>query len=167
MATQFEKEFVNRVGRLSRQLDIGESAGRIWGILLVRNKPLTQQEIVKESVYSLSLVSPLLHSLQRFGMVSIAGKQGKKRLYSPTISFIEFFEHAMRELMERDVKPMVELLSSNLADVKEQDIKQRFKRLISEYQGTKESLDLFLKMLAAQKHASEKRLRLSIAKKTP
>ena len=91
MANGFEKEFMNRISRICKQWGFGEPAGRIWGLLLLKNKPLTQKEIVEESGYSLSLVSPNLNILQKFGMVSIIGKQGKKRLYLSPTSFIESF----------------------------------------------------------------------------
>jgi len=165
MANGFEKEFMNRISRVCKQWGFGEPAGRIWGLLLLKNKPLTQKEIVEESGYSLSLVSPNLNILQKFGMVSIIGKQGKKRLYCSTTSFIETFERALRDLMEKDVKPLISLLSSSMAEVKDKKIKKRFNILINEYKETNRFLNIFLRILSTRKTFSVTKLREYLAQK--
>ena len=165
MANGFEKEFMNRISRICKQWGFGEPAGRIWGLLLLKNKPLTQKEIVEESGYSLSLISPNLNILQKFGMVSIVGKQGKKRLYLSTTSFIESFERALKDLMEKDVKPLISLLSSSMAEVKDKKIKKRFNILINEYKETNRFLNIFLRILSTRKTFSVTKLREYLAQK--
>jgi DNA-binding transcriptional regulator GbsR (MarR family) len=98
-------------------------------------------------------------------MVSIVGKQGKKRLYLSTTSFIESFERALKDLMEKDIKPLISLLSSSMAEVKDKKVKKRFNTLINEYKETNKFLNIFLRLLSARKTFSVSKLKGYLAQK--
>jgi len=67
--------------------------------------------------------------------------------------------------MEKDVKPLISLLSSSMAEVKDKKIKKRFNMLINEYKETNKFLNIFLRLLSARKTFSVGKLKEYIAQK--
>ncbi len=74
-------EFMTMLSRIGKQWGLGEPTGRIWGLLLFENKPLSQKEIAKECKYSLSLVSPSLSFLEKIGLIGSTTKCKKNTSY--------------------------------------------------------------------------------------
>ncbi len=165
MYQSFEDEFISRFSRLSKQINLDETSGRIWGILLVKNRPMTQKEVAEESGYSLSLVSPTLRNLEAYGLVSIVGRNGKSKLYASASSFTDSLEKALRDFMDRDVKPLIDLLSSSIENVKENEVRQRFSRLVKEYEETRHFLNIFLKILSSRRSLSIEGIKERISRK--
>ena len=74
-----EREFIDRMGRISKRWGIGEPAGRVWGALLFADASLSQRDIALKTGYSLSLVSPSLTILEKYDMIrSVRGKSKEK-----------------------------------------------------------------------------------------
>ena len=46
--TKNEKDFIDRIGKLSKQWGLGEPTGRVWATLLFANSTLSQKEIAKK-----------------------------------------------------------------------------------------------------------------------
>ena len=57
-------EFNHRLGKVGKQWGLGESAGKIWGTLLLIGRPLTQNEIAEHYGSSPGLVSGNLNVLR-------------------------------------------------------------------------------------------------------
>ncbi|MDP2907137.1 MAG: hypothetical protein Q8O03_04310 [Nanoarchaeota archaeon] len=164
MERKFRDEFINRVGRIGKQWGLGEPAGRIWGILLFNARPLTQKEIAKQCDYSLSLVSPSLRILENLGVVIVVGKKDKEKQYEVFASFIGSFERLITNFMEVDVKPIIELLSSEVDKIEDKAVKERIEMLIKDYKKMGLMLAFFSKLLATKKSLSVQNLKKFIEK---
>ena len=150
--TKVEKNFIDKIGKISKQWGLGEPAGRVWATLLFADSPLSQREIAEKTDYSLSLVSPSLKILEKLNMVrSIRGKS-KEKLYELAVSFIEAFNELVKRFLEQDIKPLIETLK----EVKEVDNTNKMKRLIQEYKRLEMYLTLFTKLMLMKKVTVEK-----------
>lgn len=147
MENRFRKEFIRRSGRITKKWGLGEPVGKIWGLLLFENRPLTQKEIAKQLDCSLSLVSPNLTLMENLNLVSIIGKNGREKQYGAVPSFITTFEKVMKNFITKEVDPLVNLLESNISSIKEEGTKNRFNNMLEEYKNAGESIKLISKFI--------------------
>ena len=151
MKPDFKTEFLNKVSKIGKQWGLGASAGRVWGVLLFNSNPLTQKEIAKQSSYSPGLVSQSLKVLEQMSMLSVVGNKGKERLYGAAVSFIDSFDKVLRNFVEQDVAPIIQVLESNLDQVNDPEVKNSLKLLITDQKKINILLDFFSKVLVANK----------------
>ncbi len=152
---EIKNRFVNHVALIGKQWGLGEPAGRVWGLLLFENRSLTQSEIAEECNYSLSLVSPSLTILEKWGLIAAVEKRGRERLYKATMSFLEAFEKILRNFMEFNIEPIIEMLS----EAKDKETKKRLQKLLSEYKKTSLLSKFFLGLIRAKKTLSLEQLK--------
>lgn len=150
MNNGFKREFIQRTGKIAKQWGIGESAGKIWGLLLLENKSLTQKEIARHLNCSLSLISPGLALMEKLGIISIVGKNGRENQYGAVVSFIDTFEKVMINWVDVEVKPLINLLESNIENADERT-GQRLKELLKEYRRTGRIFTILAKIIDAKK----------------
>lgn len=155
-----EKEFIDRVGKMSKQWGLGEPAGRIWAAMLFANEALSQKDIATKTGYSLSLVSPSLKLLEQTNTIRPV-KNGRGNKYELTGSFTETFSGMIYRFMEHDVKPLIDKLEH--ADVDEKS-KQKVQHLVKEYKDFEGCLSTFIKILNMRKVALSKIKKLSISR---
>ncbi len=150
--TKNEKDFIDRIGKISKQWGFGEPTGRVWATLLFADSTLSQKEIAKKTGYSLSLVSPSLKILEKLNMIrSIRGK-GREKLYELAMSFIEAFNVIIKRFLECDVQPLIK----GLEQIKGANKNQRLLKLTNEYKQMELYLNLFGKMITMKKITGEK-----------
>ena len=147
MDKQFVDDFTYHVARVGKQWGLGEPCGRIWGIILINSKPLSQKEIAKQTDYSLGLVSPSLKLLERIGMVSVAGTKGKEKLYKPVTSLVDSFEKLMKNFNDIEITPVASLISENIEKVQDEEVKSRLTNLLKDYERMANLLGLFSKLM--------------------
>ena len=126
---ELESEFLDRIGKISKQWGLGEPAGRIWASMLFAGESMTQKDISKKTGYSLSLISPNLKILENLNMIRTV-KNGRENKYEVVGSFTETFNQMVYRFMEHDIKPLI----TKLEAVKTEDTedKKRVERLVSE-----------------------------------
>lgn len=140
-------EFIHRLGKVGKQWGLGESAGKIWGTLLLIGRPLTQKEIAEHCGYSLGLVSRNLNVLSHLGIVHYSGRKVHEKLYKPTTSFIGTFEKLVLNFMETEVNPIIDLLGQIKSDEKDKDVRSGIEDLIGDYRKMLVFLNFFNKIL--------------------
>ena len=140
-------EFIHRLGKVGKQWGLGESAGKIWGTLLLIGRPLTQREIAEHCGYSPGLVSRNLNVLSHLGIVHYSGRKVQEKLYKPTTSFIGTFEKLVLNFMESEVNPIIDLLGHIKNDEKDKEVRSRIEDLIGDYRKMRVFLDFFTKIL--------------------
>jgi DNA-binding transcriptional regulator GbsR (MarR family) len=143
----FKQKFIQRSGRITKQWGLGEPVGKIWGLLLFENRPLTQREIAEQIDYSLSLVSPNLTLMENLGLVSIVGRNGREKQYGAVPSFIVTFEKVIKNFIDKEVQPLIGLLDSNISSIKEDDTKKRFENMLIEYRNAGEAVRMLSKLI--------------------
>jgi DNA-binding transcriptional regulator GbsR (MarR family) len=143
----FKQKFIQRTGQITKQWGLGEPVGKIWGLLLFENRALSQREIAEQINYSLSLVSPNLTLMETLGLVSIVGKNGRETQYGAVPSFIVTFEKIVKNFIDKEVQPLVNLLDSNIASIKDNDTKKRFENMLVEYRNAGEAIKMLSKFI--------------------
>lgn len=150
----FRQEFIQRTGRIGKLWGVGEPVGRIWGLLVLENRPLTQKEISRQVNCSLSLVSPSLTIMEQLGMVSIVGRNGREKQYGAVVSFIDTFENLLKHFVEVEINPLIALLYANYVEAEDKSKKERLDRLIKEYKKTNLILTELYRIVAVKKKIS-------------
>ncbi len=76
-----EKEIYSTIAQITSNIGYSEIHGRIIGVLLVKGKALSLQELSDEMGYSISTVSPSLDLLEMLGMIKKIKHPGDRNLY--------------------------------------------------------------------------------------
>ena len=150
-----KNRFVNQIALIGKQWGLGEPVGRVWGLLLFEDVPLSQAEIAEQSSYSLSSVSPSLTILEKWGLIAVVEKRNREKLYKATLSFLEAFEKILRNFMELNIEPVIAMLS----EVKDKETKKRLQALLNEYKKTLLLSKFFLSLIKAKKALSLEQLK--------
>jgi len=150
MIHKIREQFIYKTAKIGKQWGIGEPAGKVWGVLMFSEKPLTQKEMCKQSGYSIGLISRSITVLENLGMVSDIGRRNKEKLYSASASATDFLGKLMINLLENNIKPIISLLDTNKESVNDKKIKLRMNTLIKDYSKIKESLDNFSNFLVKE-----------------
>ncbi|MGV8171109.1 MAG: GbsR/MarR family transcriptional regulator [Candidatus Woesearchaeota archaeon] len=142
-----EREFIDRMGRISKRWGIGEPAGRVWGALLFADASLSQRDISVKTGYSLSLVSPSLTILEKYDMIKSVRGNSKEKLYETKTLFIGGFRALVKGFLEQDIKPLIE----DLENTKGIDKNPKLLKLMSEYKRLRWYFDTFEKVKCIRK----------------
>jgi len=150
-------EFMAMMTKIGKQWGLGEPVGKVWGLLLFEDQPLSQREIASECNYSLSLVSPSLTFLEKMGLIGIVEKRGREKLYGATLSFLEAFEKILSNFMQLSVEPVIQLLSKvkNTGDKKAE---KKLQKIMNEYKKTVILSNFFLKLIKTKKALNVRQL---------
>ena len=145
-----KNQFMNQVASIGKQWGLGESVGRVWGLLLFEDEPLSQKEIAKECKYSLSLVSPSIKFLEKMGLVGIVGKREREKLYVATLSFLEAFEKILSNFLQLNIEPIIDLLSE-AEKTGDKKTAKRLKKITNEYKKTLIFSNFLLSLIKTKK----------------
>jgi len=145
--TELEERFMLKFEDISEKWGLGRPLGRVLGILILSPKPLTQHEIVLSTNYSPSLVSTALSMLESLGMVSIVGRRGRRKLYKAAVTFIDAFKSFINRFIDNDLNPVIELLSSNIDKIQDENKRAHVKNILDEYMKLKALMKIFSGMI--------------------
>lgn len=151
-------EFVHWIGRMMNLFGLEESMGVIWGLILLKGRPITQKEIVKETGYSISSVSVSLSKLERLGFIATIGKRGRCRLYKASRTFLDGLENYLRRLIDVEIKNAVLHLSNEAAKIEDNLIRRNAESIISEYEKLRIFLLVFVEILNKHKNLEKEKL---------
>ena len=76
-----EKRIFSTFAEVASTIGYSPLHGHIIGVLLVRGKPLSQQELARETGYSTSMISLSLDLLEVLGIIKKIKKSGDRKLY--------------------------------------------------------------------------------------
>ena len=142
------KKILLSFGRISKQWGLGESVGKVWGFLLFKSVPITQNEIERGTNYSRGLISRSLKKLKELDMINVA-KKGNEFYYFTNASLIKGFNKVTKNFLETEIKPLIESLSKNLNEVKDITIKKNIRRMINEYKKLDLGILIFSKTMGS------------------
>ena len=126
-------EFLELFAKIAKQWGIGETAGRVWGLLLIMSKPLTQEEIVNKIHYSRGLVSRALKKLRELRLIGYT-KKGREFYYYSTTSFVNGFNRIVQYFIVKDLNPVLK----KLRKIGEHNKSTTLSRLFKEYKSFKD-----------------------------
>ncbi|MEM2116052.1 MAG: helix-turn-helix domain-containing protein [Candidatus Woesearchaeota archaeon] len=126
------KDFLNFLG-------ITESVAKVWLVLILSQKPLTQKELVEKTNFSLSLVSSSLKMLERLGLIEKIGRGGKNKKYSSLKTLSDAF---LMVLLQYNMAHVEELESklNDLLQKKESVNEEELEKLRKEIDSLKKLL---------------------------
>ncbi len=102
-------DFLEFFAKVTKQWGIGETTGRVWGLLLMMSKPLSQEEIVNTLHYSRGLVSRALKKLRELKLIDYK-KEGKQFYYYSTTNFVNGFNKIVQYFIVNNLNPLLEKL---------------------------------------------------------
>lgn len=76
-----EKKIYSTFAEVASSIGYSPLHGNIIGVLLVKNKPVSLQELAKETGYSTSMISLSLDFLEVLGMIKRVKKSADRKLY--------------------------------------------------------------------------------------
>ncbi len=128
-----ERRLVELIERLMVRWGYKQIEGKIYGLLLVSRDPLTIADLVRLTGMSRTSISVSLSKLERDYLVTYT-KNGRTKLFSPIPAFVDKFMEQPKILLEREIRPASELLSSIIEKAGDQGYRSKLRRI-------KESLD--------------------------
>ncbi len=132
-------EVIRRSSRITKGLGLGESTGRIWTILLFSDRPLSQDEILKRSGNSLSLISNALSKLELIGALKVT-KKNNKNMYTLKGDFISSYMYLFKNTFNKELEEIVKLLHNY---EKKSKIIEEF---LNDFKLLKEYMDIFVSL---------------------
>ena len=156
---EVKQRFMAQLALIGKHWGLGEPAGRVWGLLLFEENPLSQREIARECNYSLSLVSPSLTILEKWGLIRSVGKRGREKLYDATTSFLEAFEKLLKNFTESEIEPIISTLSS----AEDSKTRKRTTLLSSEYKKMLLFSQFFSRIIKAKRTLGLEQLKKSLS----
>jgi len=109
-----EREILNLLARLTFSVGLGEAVGKVLGTLILLGTPLSQGEISALTGYSPGIVSMSLSRLEKLGMVRVAKKVGKKKLYMVTSDLIGVIEVFLRETLDKQLLALSKYIQDHI-----------------------------------------------------
>ncbi len=103
------RKFIELVERLLERWGYSRTEGKVYALLLMRARPMTISELAKETGLSRSSISVALSNLARHYLVTYR-KEGKTKYFSAVPAFLEKFLQQPKEMLEREIKPMKEIV---------------------------------------------------------
>ncbi|WP_297475660.1 helix-turn-helix domain-containing protein [Thermococcus sp.] len=103
------RRFIHIVTQLMSRWGYSHTDGKVYAHLLLRDKPATIAELAKETGLSRSSISTSLSRLARDYVVTYR-KEGKTKYFSAVPAFLEKFLQQPREILEREVLPLEEIV---------------------------------------------------------
>jgi len=152
-----EKEFLNMLSSLTYSIGLGEAAGKVWGVLALVGRPLSQAEIASMTGYSVPVVNTTLSALENWGFVVRAGKRGRTKLYKASSTFVDMLENFLKNLLERRVSAIASFLRENIDSFKP-EYRESALRLLKEYEKAKLLITLVIASLKKWKSSSEEEM---------
>ncbi|WP_297419937.1 ArsR family transcriptional regulator [Thermococcus sp.] len=103
------KRFMEIVGAFLRRWGYDGTDGRVYGLLLLMDRPATIAELSRELGLSRSAVSMSLKRLSRDYLIRYQ-KRGRVKYFSAVPAFLEKFLQQPKDILERDVIPLEDIV---------------------------------------------------------
>ena len=125
------RRFVEIVAQLLGRWGYTHTDGKIYAHLLLSEKPLTISELAEATRLSRSSVSVSLSRLTRDYLVTYR-KEGKTKYFSAVPAFLEKFLQQPKDILEREVRPLKEVVKHLAEKADSEEAKMRFDSIIKD-----------------------------------
>ncbi len=125
------RRFVEIVAQLLSRWGYTHTDGRIYGHLLLSDRPLTISELAEATNLSRSSVSVSLSRLTRDYLVTYR-KEGKTKYFSAVPAFLEKFLQQPRDILEREVRPLKDIVSQLAERTDSEEARARFEDIVKD-----------------------------------
>lgn len=125
------RRFVEIVAQLLGRWGYTHTDGKIYAHLLLSDRPLTISELAEATRLSRSSVSVSLSRLTRDYLVTYR-KEGKTKYFSAVPAFLEKFLQQPKDILEREVRPLKEVVKRLAEKADSEEAKMRFDSIIKD-----------------------------------
>jgi DNA-binding transcriptional regulator GbsR (MarR family) len=125
------REFIELVERLLERWGYSRTEGKVYATLLLSGRALTISDLSDMTGLSRSSISVALSKLARDYLVTYR-RIGKMKYFSAVPAFLEKFLQQPREILEREIKPMKELVETFLESAQREEEKSSYKSLLAD-----------------------------------
>src|SRR3989344_2998153 len=128
-----ESKIFSTFAEVARSIGYSPLHGKLIGVLLVKNRPVSLQELAKETGYSAGMISLSLDLLELLGVIKRIKKEGDRQLYiSLGGDLLECLKNAITLKVEKSIKESLidfESAKTQLAKMNGQDAENAKKTL--------------------------------------
>ena len=125
------EDVIRGLAKLVKRLGFSEGYGVIYAHLLLSGKPLTVKELSEKTGYSQSAVAAYLMVLHRAYLVDRM-KQGASYAYVAKLDYISRYKEKLRELLERDLVPLLQAVERTVNSVEDEKQKSHLEKVLAE-----------------------------------
>jgi DNA-binding transcriptional regulator GbsR (MarR family) len=144
MKSNIKEEFIQRVAEISNSWGFKEGDGKIYGILLLSEKPMSMKEISEESGYSISAISTFLDALKRFGLISKV-KRNRTYFFKADKDFLRFYKGSFSDTLKREISPLKNKLETEIKRLETRKGDDSFLKMLKELHESVERVEAYLK----------------------
>ncbi len=118
-SSDIERDIVQHIGMLTKNLGIGELVGLLLGTLLLhKDEPVSLEYLTEVSRYSKSSVSMTMKTLSGLGLFDTVKIEGdRRRYYMIKGKFRDILLKYMLEIIEIEIRPMLNLLNEHIPEL--------------------------------------------------
>ena len=139
-----KKKFIELVERIMVRWGYTNTEGRIYGILLISENPLTIKDFLKLTDLSRTSISTSLKRLVRDDIVNV-GREKRIKYFSPNPIFTKKFLEQPEDLLYKEVIPLLKILDELSAKASGES-KEKLERLKEDLKNLENILSLFVKI---------------------
>ncbi len=148
---QLEKKIMSNFAAVAETIGYSPLHGKIIGVLLIRDKPISLQDLAKETGYSSSMISLSLDFLEVMEVVKKVKKAGDRKLYVRLNG--DLLDILKKAVVVRVKKTLADSLkefdeSREHLEGLDKDEQKRIKRIIDVLEKEIKRLDYYINMLA-------------------
>ena len=146
-----EEEIYSTFSNVAYSIGYSPLHGRIIGVLLVKNREMSLQEIAKETGYSTSMVSLSLDLLEIFSVIKKIKKTADRNLYvSLQGDLLECLKNAFMIKVRKSIVSTLSDFEENRKNLKKMDKKdrERIEKIIDILENEIKRLDRYITLLS-------------------
>ena len=140
-----KKKFIELVERIMVRWGYTNTEGRIYGILLLSEKPLTIVDFLDLTDLSRTSISTSLKRLVRDDLVNVR-REKKVKYFSPNPIFTEKFLEQPKDLLNKELIPLLKILEELSAKATSEEQKKKLEDLKKNLKNLEKILRLFVKI---------------------
>jgi DNA-binding transcriptional regulator GbsR (MarR family) len=122
------KKFVDLIERIMVRWGYNNTEGRIYGILLLSEEPLRISDFLNLTNLSRTSISTSLKRLVNDELVNVR-REKKVKYFSPNPIFKEKFMVQPRELLEKEITPILEIIEELRSTATSDDYREKLENI--------------------------------------
>ncbi len=140
-----KKKFIELVERIMVRWGYTNTEGNIYGNLLLSESPLTIENLLKLTNLSRTSISTSLKRLVRDDLVTMK-REKRVKYFSPNPIFAEKFIEQPKELLNREVIPLLEILGELSMKASSEEQKKKLSEIMKNLETLRDLLTKLIKI---------------------
>ena len=123
-----KKKFIELVERIMVRWGYTNTEGRIYGILLISEKPLTIKDLLKLTDLSRTSISTSLKRLARDELVNVK-REKKIKYFTPNTLFTDKFMKQPKDLLNKEIVPLLTIVNELSKNASSEEYREKLLKL--------------------------------------